>query len=374
MMVVKLTLLLLFSFCAQPLFAQFDTKETKKDRFRSDYKSAMNYRQFGNCSQSLINAEKAYYGGRFNEVNGILTDCLAGFDKEQKTEAYRLLSLSYLFSKNFEKADSTLFLMLKTNPQYQSGPLDPPEFKEQGSKFTARPRFGFSLGGGAYQPLFNVTEVYNLRNIPSTVGYKSSTGYQLGISASYFISKQIVLEGGYEWQGFSFKVQNESYLVKSRMEESEKRRQATLLLGYTHKLGSVKIRLSGGVAYNTLTKAESSLYKLEKVVNSEGQYVDLEGEIVYRESLYFSNMERRTKHELRPILVLKVSVPQKNNYTLDFFMRYEYGTQNFTQNRYSDLPQLATLEWIEDDFKANYLTVGFGITKLYYHVKQKNIK
>jgi hypothetical protein len=41
-----------------------------------------------------------------------------------------------------------------------------------------------------------------------------------------------------------------------------------------------------------------------------------------------------------------------------------------SQNRYTDVRQMVKYEWIEDDFKANYLTLGVCLTKLNYHVKK----
>lgn len=373
-MVVRLAILLLLSFYAQPLFAQFDTKETNKNRFRRDYKSAMNYKQFGiDCSQSLINAEKAYYGGRFNEVNGILTDCLAGFDKEQKTEAYRLLSLSFLFSKEFEKADSALFLMLKTNPQYETGPVDPPEFIHELRKYKAGPRFGFTFGGGGYLPFFKVTEVYNLRNASPYTGWntiESALGYQVGLNASYYLTKKFLLEGGYEFQGFTFKMTSANPLVKTRLEEKERRQQVTLALGYSDRVWGINYKFLAGVGYNSLKKSECDLIKLEKVETPDKIFLD---EIIYRAE-YFSNMDRRSLHEWRPFIRLRVTALQKNGFSIDLFSRYEFGSYindyGNDESRYSNLPQVIKFEWIEDDFKANYLTIGMSITKLFYHVKK----
>ena len=320
------------------------------------------------CSQSLLNAERAYYTGRFDDVQTMLAPCLtSGFDKDQKTEAYRLLALSNIFSRNFEMADSALFLMLKTTPQYEVSAQDPPEFRKRLDKFNARPIVSISLGGGAYLPMMRITKVYNLRNTPSDVKYKSSLGYQFAVGTSFFLSKKVVLEAALEWQSFAFTINNSSDIkdskgerVETRLEEAQKRNQVMLAAGYNFSLGAVTMRVSGGAAYNTLMKAEGSLYRLELV----------SGDYVYREDLGFSNLNHRTRHDLRPLILVKASIPQKNNYAIDFFMRYEYGIRNLSRNRDADVTQMLRYEWVEDDFKASYLTLGVSLSKLYYHVKQ----
>jgi hypothetical protein len=328
------------------------------------------------CSQVLVNAERSYYNGQFSDISKLITGCLAdGFSKDQKSEGYKLLALGYIFSKKFEQADSALLLMLKINPQFEAGPLDPPELRRRIEKFKVHPQFGFTFSAGPYQPFFHLTQVYNIRNLPSDVSYKGKTGYSVGVSASYYISKNIIVEGGYEWQSFSFKVSNIDTIVEARLEEKQNRQQVWGTVAYGLKVGPVILKLAGGLAYNSLKKAESSLYKLEKetsIVNLPGQLpVTSEATYIYREQLNFSNLSHRTLNDVRGIVKLTASLPQKGKYSIDVFARYEFGTKNFTRNRNSDPIQSIRQEWIEDDFKANYLTVGFSFTKLYYNVRRK---
>lgn len=114
----------------------------------------------GDCSQTLIQAERAYYTGRFGDVRTLLASCLAsGFDKDQKTEAYRLMALSAIFSRNFERADTALLFMLKNNPQYVFTPQDPPEFRRRVEHFHVHPTVEVTANLGLVQPYFNLSEV-----------------------------------------------------------------------------------------------------------------------------------------------------------------------------------------------------------------------
>jgi len=322
----------------------------------------------GECYQSLVSAEQAYFAGQLKNVESMLSPCLQnGFTKEQKVSGYRLLALSYLFSRKYARSDSAILLLLTANPQYETRAEDPPEFAKRLENFRVHPTWGINFDLGFYQPFFKAVEVYDVRNVPSDVSYKGLAGlpnvsWKVGLSLSYYLNKNLLIEGGFEVQSFSFRVQDYNAQADSRMEEKENRRQFTLATGYSYKIKGISIQLLGGLAYNTLQSAMSKLYLLEQV-----QTQDIK---IYRESPGFSNLDHRAKHDFRPMLLLKAGLPQKSNFVINLFVRYEYGTQNFTTNRNSDPAQMIQYEWVEDNFKANYLSFGLNITKLLYRVKK----
>src|SRR5258706_10683747 len=324
----------------------------------------------GECYQSLVSAEQAYFAGQLKNVEPILSACLQnGFTKEQRVLGYRLLALSCLFSRKYAQSDSAILLLLKTNPQYEKRAEDPPEFVKRLENFRVHPRWRINFNLGFYQPFFKAVEVYDIRNIPSSVSYQGTAGlpnisFAGCLSLSYYLKKNILVEGGYEVQSFSFKVLNHNDQADSRLEEKEGRRQFTLGAGYNYSGKGFSVQLLGGVAYNTLKSATSKLYLLEQVQGGN------QDEKIYRESAGFSNVEHRTKHDFRPMLLLKVGLPQKSNFVINLFVRYEYGTQNYTTNRNSDPAKMIQYEWIEDNFKANYLSFGLSITKLLYRIRK----
>jgi hypothetical protein len=316
------------------------------------------------CSQTLAQAERAYYTGRFADVRALLRPCMeTSFNKEQKLEAYKLIALSSIFSRNYERADSTVFTMLKLEPEYELGPADPPELRKRLESFNARPIVGLSIAGGAYVPRMKITEVYSLRDAPMEVTYKSLLGYQIGFGASYYLGKSILFEGSYEFQSVAFSIKSKDTLVETRMNEKQKQQQFGIAGGYNKKWKRVFGQFLVGVAFSSLKSATADLYKLENVVDGKG-------EITYREQLDFSNMGHRRANITKPFAMMRMSFVQGNGYVLNLFAKYEYSLGGFTENRYSDLVQNITMDWVEDDFKANYLTVGMGITKLFYRVKK----
>ena len=92
------------------------------------------------CNQNLTNAEDSYRAGRLHEVAGKLTSCLkSGFTNPQKIEAYRLLTLTYVYLDEPELAEESFLQILKTDPLYVVPVTDPVEIHYISNKFTAVP-------------------------------------------------------------------------------------------------------------------------------------------------------------------------------------------------------------------------------------------
>jgi hypothetical protein len=313
------------------------------------------------CAQTLLSAERAYYTGRFNEVKAILDGCItSGFDKEQKTEAYRLIALSNIFSRNFEQADSAMLLMFKTNPQYVFTAQDPPEFKKRLEQFNVHPLIEASLNLGLIQPFFYISNVHNARAIPATVTYQGNVGAQVGVNITYYLTKRISLRGGYEWQRYSFEIENRDSLGVSRLTEKQKRTQFQLSAGYSFNLVKLNLQAYAGFVVSSLQASDAYLL-LDRYNATDA--------VAYG----YSNLQHRTATEVRPLVELKLNLPQRNKWLVSLSMRYEHGLNNITNasNRYQDLYTASTLEWVEDDFTGRNLVVQLGVAKLFYRVKLK---
>ena len=81
------------------------------------------------CAQNLATARNLFNSGRFYDVEGTLSTCIRnGFNRQEKIEALRLLSLTYLYLDQYQNADSSYLMLLRTNPEYRTNPAsDPPD-------------------------------------------------------------------------------------------------------------------------------------------------------------------------------------------------------------------------------------------------------
>src|SRR5687768_8357487 len=82
------------------------------------------------CSQTLLKAQIAYYEGRAEEVSTILEACLKdGFTEEEKSQAYRLLTLTHLYLNETQQAENSMLSFLRLNHYYKiNEAVDPTEF------------------------------------------------------------------------------------------------------------------------------------------------------------------------------------------------------------------------------------------------------
>ena len=131
------------------------------------------------CTRQLTQARTIYAEGRIHEIEGILSGCLNdGFTDEEKTEAYRLLILSYIYLDEPGKADEAMLALLNHNHEFQiNEQADPAEFINLYNTFRTWPiyLYGFKAGG-----------TYSVANVQKLFGVNSSgsenTIYDAGLN------------------------------------------------------------------------------------------------------------------------------------------------------------------------------------------------
>jgi len=72
------------------------------------------------CTASLDKAKASYQDGKLYEIPPALEECLqGGFTREQRVEAYELLSLTYLYIDDPDKADESYLNLLRADPEWR---------------------------------------------------------------------------------------------------------------------------------------------------------------------------------------------------------------------------------------------------------------
>jgi hypothetical protein len=135
------------------------------------------------CSQTLRLVRSTYEQGRLHELPDMMKACLEGvgdkgFTPADKREAYRYLTLAYIYLEEPEEADKAMLKLLETDHFFQiNNSLDPAEFIALYNKFRHEPLYflNFKFGINVSQP-----SVMNYYNIGSTGAGKGK--YGLGIS------------------------------------------------------------------------------------------------------------------------------------------------------------------------------------------------
>jgi hypothetical protein len=183
-----------------------------------------------NCAQSLRTARSTYDQGRLHEVTQWLTGCLEnpedanGFTDAERIEAYRMLTLTYIYLEEPQKADIEMINLLSTDHFYTiDDEVDPIEFKNLYKKFRTDPvyRIGARVG-------FNTTHVNVLSNRymwGEGEGTYTSPFGSIQISAVFekdlkWMQKKLVLAPELMWTTNSFTYTNNKILLEEPSAET----------------------------------------------------------------------------------------------------------------------------------------------------------
>ncbi|MGC1243501.1 MAG: porin family protein [Chryseosolibacter sp.] len=108
------------------------------------------------CAQTLRLAQSIYEQGRLHELPQLLEGCLRdGFNDEEKVNAYKLLTLTYIYLEEPVKADEMMLALLRTDTEFKvNDAVDAAEFVALYKTFRTDPiyRIGGKLGGIASGP------------------------------------------------------------------------------------------------------------------------------------------------------------------------------------------------------------------------------
>ncbi|MGF1638466.1 MAG: porin family protein [Cyclobacteriaceae bacterium] len=137
------------------------------------------------CTQTLKDARVIYEEGRFHELPILLKDCInSGFTTDEKVEAYKLLTISYIYLDQLEDADQAMLNLLRTDPEFVMNELvEPTEFIILYKTFRTWPIL--RLGGriGANYSLINI-QANNAANDGNNSDLQGKYLQKLGFQAS----------------------------------------------------------------------------------------------------------------------------------------------------------------------------------------------
>ena len=135
------------------------------------------------CTQTLRTARATYDQGRLHELPSILEGCIRnGFTEQEKVEAYKLLTLTYIYLEEPTKADEAMLNLLRTDHYFEINPsVDPAEFIALYKTFRTKPvyKIGGKIGANASSP--NVEEAVEANSGTSKYGYKIGVQFHVDV-------------------------------------------------------------------------------------------------------------------------------------------------------------------------------------------------
>ncbi len=134
-------------------------------------------------AQTIRLAQSVYEQGRLHELPDLLKDSqVATFSKNYQVDAYRLLTLAYIYLEEPELADVSMLKLLDANHFYEPNEqVEPAEFIGLYKTFRTKPVFNYGFKGGlnGTQPLLN-SAYYVSSGAPGKGKNSLSVGFQVG--------------------------------------------------------------------------------------------------------------------------------------------------------------------------------------------------
>ena len=323
------------------------------------------------CSKVLKKAEKLYDQGSLEQLSHVLESCLEdGFTKDEKSKAYKLLCMNYLYDDNNEKAEETLLSLLHENPEYyvdrQSEKI---EFLKLYDKFRTSPSYSLSLAFGVNQTFVEIGEPFGIHNIETTSNVYSNSGLGITFQAAFnkYLKPNLMfgLEADYKTSSYG----NFLDLDYTTVQFTESFSTLDVPLYFRYELGKGKLRpfvkLGGGLNVLLTSKAELVREYSESGVRPQsdqtGPEVDLKDQRVGLNYFAFGGVG------------VKYKIPMAYLF-LD--IRYNYGLSNSVnvENRYANKELTYKYYYVDDNFFVSNAIVSLGYERLFYVPKKKKVK
>lgn len=334
------------------------------------------------CANTLAEAKDIYEQGLLEKVPNILKKCLEtdGFRKSQKVEAYKLLTLTYIFDDQLGKADESMLELLKLEPELEVNPaVDPIEFIELFNSYRTLPLYSFGfLVGSNYTIIerkarYGVEPLSGLSTGASNFSkYIDKFGFLGGLKANRYLAPNLELNLDIVYRTNRLDFQATSVFDFATIESKELQSWLYLPLTVTYDFWNGKskvwpfVRLGVGTGFRLdveteLTREYSEVNGVEVLQGGvSGQPVDLKDQ---RRGVY-----------LWGIGGAGVKYKVKRGY-LFADLRYNYGLMNAvnTANRYSNPELIYQYYYVDDDFSMHSLNFTVGLVRSLYKPKKLSV-
>lgn len=332
------------------------------------------------CLEKLSTAENSFETGHLYEIYDLIAECLEnGFSREDKIRAYRLLSITYLYLDEHEKAEESYLSLLRLNPEYKPNTLiDPTELFHLHHKFLTSPRWSIlmiKVGGDLsfVKPynLYNTDGVgYNYFAIQDNIEnkkakeYLPAAGFFLGAGVKYGLSHTFSFTGELLFKLNRFKVRD-NILGHTTLQFNEDQYNLEIPVLFNMCLSNSKWKpyVFGGGSLNFMVHSAAKNLVIERtqgatVLPETGPSVSL---ISNRNRFGYSVIVGGGVH-------YKVGV----NYLL-LEIRHTFGLKSIssTNNRFDNDEMLYKYMYIDDDMRLNNLMFSISYLKPLYNPRRK---
>jgi len=338
-------------------------------------------------SDCLRNAQQKFNIGHLNEIPTELEECLAKKNlktnfsiKEEEIQAFKLLTLVYIYLDDQRNANKSILRLLKSDPEHEPLPEDPAEFVYLYHKYSSKPIIALSVKLGGNAALISDQETFSAGiEASSTTSYTPSFALSPGIGFEYRFFNNFELGVEVRLAAKSFRYDGSvattglpgGNYTNLQFIEQHRYLDFPVFLKYSFGDKDYVPYAYAGYALNMLIGAEQTEIVRKVIGGKEGQSSDGSGR-----DLMASGSEQRETMNFSVLFGggVKYKVARIHYILLD--VRYELGLTNVVNvdNRYLEDPNTPNLFkqrflYVDNDFKVSNIAVTFGFAYSIYKTK-----
>jgi len=317
------------------------------------------------CSQTLKKSQKLYDQGQLNDIEPLLKSCLkSGFTKNEALQAWRLISLAYIFQDQDSLADFAMTQLLKTDPEYEyNKAVDPAEFIKLYNRNKSIPWISLGILGGVNYSRPYIIHPYGFGNTSDSPGQysqrvDSSFGFQAGLSTDIRLYQGLNVNISFLFLQNSITYRNTiNGYTTAKLQETQQLLDLPILLKYnilpTRFSPFFQIGASGSLLLNVTGKAN----------RANGSTIETGPDITMTE----------LRNRLRYNIIVGGGVKYKLGYNyIVLDIRYYLGmvNQSDPKKRYENTELTYTYGYADNDFKLDNLSISLGFYRSFYKTKR----
>ncbi|MBL0764120.1 outer membrane beta-barrel protein [Marivirga atlantica] len=317
------------------------------------------------CTQKLRNARNAYQEGKLSSLPTTLQSCIDnGFNKEEKIEALRLVTLAFLYEENEASAKKSYLQLLNLNPEYRPNPqADPTELILLAEKFDTDPKFFYGIKTGLAYSLVEVIEPTSDVVVGLQRGnYSFSYSMSFGVFFQYPINNKLSANAEFYYMLRSLSMNKNpmegSDVQQQTISEDQRWIEMPILLNYKLPVNAFLLELTGGPSFHYLLLSE---------VTSEG------GNEPFSDVDFYA---QRNQFNLSGILGIRANfkVFGRNFLTTSILYQHRFMNEvNQTSNvlNQDENDRLLNSAYKEGQYKGHSIWLRIGLKLPYYNPQLK---
>ena len=337
------------------------------------------------CEFKLSKARALFEAGQLDKIPVLLGDCASDkeLSKSMRLSVLKLLTESYLFLNDMDKANTIYQGILAIDPFFQPRTnVDHPELVYLSDKYVTTPTFSFGFKTGGNTTLVQTTKNYVFEDTVKSINesFENNVTYHAGFFINYQIPKsrlELMLEVLYSNTDYNYTGMIDTKVDGETAQLSFEETYTTLSFPISIKLNSPRNKpVKKPLSFYTYVGASLDILRTGRIEgvkltiqrdNTIGSPGGLSG--VDLISGNQTDMRNKTNFSIHCGLGVKYHIKRSQ---LFFDLRYSHTLKNIvnSENRYSN-QNLLRFWHVDNDLKWHTLYLSIGYRYSLYKVRRK---